>query len=142
MNHIKLFEQFKQGLLKESQTDDIIFDWLAYDKQIDNPIQSSIPESLSYNDLVNYCNENDCTGIQEAGLFIAHTKNTDGGFNRYIATSLIPLKFSISTFNEKFEMKNETDEVDAADLDPTSYNKAASLLGRSGLFDFKPNPEM
>lgn len=142
MNHIKLFEQFKQGLLKESQTDDIIFDWLAYDNQIDNPIQSSIPESLSYNDLVNYCNENDCTGIQEAGLFIAHTKNKGGGFNRYIATSLMPLKFSISTFNEKFEMKNESKDVDAADLDPTAYGKASSLLGRSGLFDFKPNPDV
>jgi hypothetical protein len=138
MNHIKLFEQFKNGLLKESVQDNMVFDWLPYDAQIDNPIQSSMPESLSYDDLIKYCNENDCSGAQEAGLFIAHVKNNDGGFTRYIATSLMPLKFDISTFSKDFEMKNETKDVDQADLDPTAYKKASSLLGRSGMFDFKP----
>jgi hypothetical protein len=142
MNHIKLFEQFKQGLLKESQSDNIMFDWLAYDNQLDNPIQGSIPESLSYDDLIKYCNDSDCSGIQEAGLFIAHVKNSDGGFTRYIATSLMPLQFDVSTFNKDFEMKNETKGVDAADLNPTAYSKASSLLGRTGMFDFKPNPGM
>jgi hypothetical protein len=138
MNHIKLFEQFKQGLLKESQYDNIMFDWLAYDSQINNPIQSSIPETLSYDDLIRYCNENDCSGVKDAGLFIAHVKNNDGGFNRYIATSLMPLKFDVSTFSKDFEMKNEFKDVDAVDFNPTSYSRSTSLLGRFGVFDFKP----
>jgi hypothetical protein len=35
-------------------------------------------------------------------------------------------------------MKNETKDVDQADLNPAAYSKATSLLGRSGMFDFKP----
>lgn len=143
MKHIKLFEQFSKNAvtsLDEASNEDMIFDWLPYDNQIDNPIQSSIPESLSYNDLLKYCSENDCSGIQEAGLFIAHSKNSGGGFTRYIATSLDPMKFDVAMFNKEFELKNENKDVDAKDLDVASLSKGASLLGRFGAFDFKPNP--
>ncbi len=145
MKHIKLFEQFSKNAISsinESEKSDLVFDWLAYDSQVNNPIQGSIPESLTYDELLNYCDQNDCSPIQEAGIFVAHHKTSDGGFIRYIANSLMPLKFDVGIFSKEFELKNENKDVDAKDLDISSMTKGASLLGRFGAFDFKPNPDV
>ena len=79
MKYIKLFENFDSNI---GSTDDLIFDWMPFDDQITNPIQSSIPETLSITELGDFLmsaekNGND-SQILEAGLFMSHRKNADG----------------------------------------------------------------
>jgi len=47
------------------------------------------------------------------------------------------LKFDISIFSKDFELKNETKGVDGKVFNPAAYAKGSSILGRSGMFDFK-----
>ena len=136
MKYIKLFENFDSNI---GSTDDLIFDWMPFDDQITNPIQSSIPETLSIAELVDFLmsaekNGND-SQILEAGLFMSHRKNADDGFNRFITKSISPLMFEIEIFNSDFESVNKFENVDASKMGNLgAFNKGASMLGKFGLF--------
>jgi hypothetical protein len=135
MRYIKLFENFDS--IKEN-TKDTIFDWMPFDDQMANPIQSSIPEELSMKELINFTNEStNSSQIQEAGLFMAHRKNSDGGFTRYITKSISPLIFEAEIFNSKFESVNKLPNIDASSFDLDSFQKGASMMGRFGIFGKK-----
>ena len=136
MKYIKLFENFDSNI---GSTNDLIFDWMPFDDQITNPIQSSIPETLSTAELMDFLmsaekNGND-SQILEAGLFMSHRKNLDGGFNRFITKSISPLMFEIEVFNSDFESVNKFENVDGSKMGNIgAFNKGASMLGKFGLF--------
>ena len=136
MKYIKLFENFDSNI---GSTNDLIFDWMPFDDQITNPIQSSIPETLSITELADFLMSSEKNGndsqILEAGLFMAHRKNSDGGFNRFITKSISPLMFEIELFNSDFESVNKFENVDASKMGNLgAFNKGASMLGKFGLF--------
>ena len=135
MRHIRLFENFDQNV---GSANDLIFDWLPFDAQLSNPIQSSIPETLSTEELVRFGEESSKNGkasqITESGLFIAHRKNSNEGFTRFIARGISPLVFEIEIFNSDFESVNKMENVDASKLDIGAFSKGASMLGRFGAF--------
>jgi hypothetical protein len=111
---------------------------MPFDDQMANPIQSSIPEELSMKELINFTNEStNSSQIQEAGLFMAHRKNSDGGFTRYITKSISPLIFEAEIFNSKFESVNKLPNIDASSFDLDSFQKGASMMGRFGIFGKK-----
>ena len=140
MKYIKLFENFDSSNI--GSTDNIIFDWMAFDDQISNPLQSSMPESLSTKELMDFVTESEKNGnsskISEAGLFMAHRKNNDGGFTRFITKSISPLSLDIEIFNDKFESVNKLTNVEGSKIaNLGSFGKAASMLGRFGAFGRK-----
>lgn len=135
MRYIKLFENFDST---KENIKDTIFDWMPFDDQMSNPIQSSIPEELSMKELVNFTNESaNSSQIQEAGLFMAHRKNSDGGFTRYITKSISPLIFEVEIFNSDFDSVNKLPNIDASSFDLDSFQKGASMMGRFGIFGKK-----
>jgi hypothetical protein len=135
MRYIKLFENFDDTM---GNAEDLIFDWMPFDNQMTNPIQSSIPEELSMSELVNFVNESkNASQIQEAGLFMAHRKNTDGGFTRFITKSISPLILESEIFNSDFESVNKIENIDASKMDVGSFTKGTSMLGKFGLFGKK-----
>lgn len=135
MRYIKLFENF--DTIGEN-TKDLIFDWMPFDDQITNPIQSSIPEELSMEELGNFANgSTNSSQIQEAGLFMAHKKNSDGGFTRYITKSISPLILEAEIFNSDFESVNKLPNIDASSFDAANFQKGASMMGKFGIFKKK-----
>lgn len=135
MRYIKLFENFDST---KENIKDTIFDWMPFDDQMSNPIQSSIPKELSMVELVNFTNESaNSSQIQEAGLFMSHRKNSDGGFTRYITKSISPLIFEVEIFNSNFDSVNKLPNVDANTFDLDSFQKGASMMGRFGIFGKK-----
>lgn len=135
MRYIKLFENFDST---KENIKDTIFDWMPFDDQMSNPIQSSIPEELSMEELVNFTNESaNSSQIQEAGLFMTHRKNSDGGFTRYITKSISPLIFEAEIFNSNFDSVNKLPNIDASSFDLDSFQKGASMMGRFGIFGKK-----
>jgi len=139
MKYIKLFENFDTNI---GSKDELIFDWMAFDDQINNPLQSSMPESLSTNELVNFVMDSEKSGnglqIAEAGLFMSHRKNLDGGFTRFITKSISPLEFDIEIFNQDFESVKKFENVDGSKIASLgSFNKGTSMLGKFGLYGKK-----
>ena len=135
MRYIKLFENFDST---KENIKDTIFDWMPFDDQMSNPIQSSIPEELSMKELVNFTNEStNSSQIQEAGLFMAHRKNSDGGFTVYITKSISPLIFEAEIFNSNFDSVNKLPNIDASSFDLDSFQKGVSMMGRFGIFGKK-----
>lgn len=124
MKHIKLYENF-------SETEEITFDWLPYEKEEKNPIQSQIPESLSMRELESFA-PTVSPEIEKAGLFIAHVPKPGKGFERYIVTSFNPLKFTFSKWNSKFEKESEFDNFDPKEVDMKDLSKGAGILSRFG----------
>jgi len=135
MKHIKLFENFDQSVGSAS---DLIFDWMPFDNQMTNPIQSSIPENLNSDELIKFAEEANANGndkqITEAGLFMAHRKNSDGGFTRFITKNISPLMFEVEVFNSDFQSMNKMENVDASKIDIGKLSKGTSMLGRFGAF--------
>ena len=137
MKYIKLFENFDSSNI--GSTDSLIFDWMPFDDQISNPLQSSMPESLSTEELMNFVTESEKNGnssqISEAGIFMSHRKNSDGGFTRFITKSISPLSLDIEIFNNKFESVNKFPNVEGTKLtDLGAFSKGASMLGKFGVF--------
>jgi hypothetical protein len=134
MRHIKLFENFDANI---GSTEDLIFDWMPFDDQISNPIQSSIPESMNAKELVDFLGDGKGLNpgdIQKAGLFMAHKKNPGGGFNRFITKSISPLLFELETFNNDFESVNKIENVNITDTNLGDLGRGASMLSRFGIF--------
>jgi hypothetical protein len=140
MKYIKLFENFDSSSI--GSTDDLIFDWMPFDNQMSNPLQSSMPESLSTKELMDFVAESEENGnssqISEAGLFMSHRKNSNGGFTRFITKSISPLTLDIEIFNENFESVNKFPNVEGSKITNLgSFNKATSMLGKFGVFGRK-----
>lgn len=133
MRHIKLFENFDNTI---GNSDNLIFDWMPFDNQITNPIQSSIPQELSMEELGNFVAESgsNASQIQEAGLFMSHRKNNDGGFTRFITKSISPLMLEAEIFNSDFESVNKIPDIDPSKMNIGSFSKGASMVGKFGLF--------
>ena len=128
MRHIlnfSLFEAQSEG----GPSNEIVFDWLEYDAKVGDPIQASIPKTLTTTELQNYIAENSSVlpKIEKAGIYVAHVK-TPEGFNRMVVTSFSPLLVDFSQFNKNFEKVNELKGV-KADSDFSILSKGASLIG-------------
>jgi len=127
MKHIRLFENFdsysKSGL---------IFDWIPFDSQVDNSRNSSIPTEIGLDEMIKYCNDN--SDIEGIGLYIAHKKNTSGGFERYVTTSISPLMLESAIFDSEFKKVNEIKNIDPSKISISSLGKGSSMLGRFGIF--------
>jgi hypothetical protein len=131
MKYLKLFEEF--SLPSDIVIEDFTFDWFPYDAEIENPINSSMPESLSYSDLKNMTPEFESMGASKAGLFIAHKKSKDGGFIRLLTSSMNPLKFDYSQFNKNFESVGEFKGLNTSDLEGegiANIKAGASIISR------------
>jgi hypothetical protein len=133
MKHLKLFENFENA---PDLSNSLIFDWMPFDTQISNPIQSSIPEELSLDEMKKFVSEyKDKDKLKEAGLFIAHQKNSNGGFMRYITKSFSPLILEGEIFNSDFESVNKFPEIDVDKFNPTALKRGSSMLGKFGIYD-------
>ena len=140
MKYIKLYEDFNsEGIISEG--DDSIrfnpntnFDWMPYDSKKDDPIQSSMPETLGYNELKSFVQEVVASGkekqISDSGLFIAHEKAPKGGFNRYILTSYSPMLFEMSIFGSNYEKISEFKDVNPNEVNIADVSAGAGLIGR------------
>lgn len=127
MKHLQLYENF-------SASKEIVFDWMPYDKQTENPIQSQIPQTLPVNELQSYISSAP-SEVEKAGLFIAHVPTEDQGFERYIVTSFNPLKFNVTKWDDKYEKQTEFDNVDPSEINLGDLSKGASIISRFGGFE-------
>lgn len=125
LKHIKLYENFNQET-------ELVFDWFPYTNKESDPIQSKIPKELSLSELNEYT-KSASPEVKEAGLFIAHSKQSSG-FNRVIATNFSPLLFELSTFNNNYEKIAEFKDMDISKVSISDVNKGAKTLGRFGVF--------
>lgn len=83
LKHIKLFEGFNASMIKESVDGSLTFDWLAYDAEEKNPLNESVPQEVhSVKEALDVLNEN--PELAKVGIYIAHEKNSEGGFGRVI----------------------------------------------------------
>jgi hypothetical protein len=129
MKHIRLFENFDQL----PSGSGVMFDWMCFDSEINNPINNSVPTEIGLDEVMEYCNSN--PDIGKVGLFIAHKKNSGGGFNRYIITSTSPIRIDFSTFDSDYKKVNEINDIDPVKHKLDDLDKGSSMLGRFGLFD-------
>ena len=128
MRHIKLFENFDQS----SEMPGVIFDWIPFDNEVNNPVNSSIPTEIELQEVMEYCKSN--PEIDKVGLFIAHKKNSGGGFNRYIVSSTSPLRVDSAVFDSDYKKINEVTGIDPYKTSLGSFDKGSSMLGRFGIF--------
>ena len=135
LKHIKLFESFEDA---PEIGKDIIFDWLPFDAMENDPIQKTIPASLTLSELENWTNTVDPALIEKAGLFISHEKIKSGGFTRVIASKLSPMSFDIANFNPDFEISSEFKNVNPAKV--SGVARGSAFAGRLGIFG-KDNEE-
>ena len=129
LKHIKLFESFEDA---PKISKDIIFDWLPFDAMENDPIQKTIPASLTLSELEKWLNTVDPALIEKAGLFISHEKVKSGGFTRSIATKLSPISFDVSNFNPDFEIVSEFKNVNPSKI--SGVVRGASFAARLGVF--------
>lgn len=128
MRHIlnfSLFEAQSEG----GPSNEVVFDWLEYDAKVGDPIQTSIPKTLTTTELQNYIAENSSMlqEIKNSGIYVAHIK-TPGGFNRMVVTSFSPFLVDFSQFNKNFEKTNEVKGVKGGS-DFSILSKGANILG-------------
>lgn len=131
MKYIKLFESFDKPV---NSGTDLIFDWLPFDNEINNSMNSSIPSEIGMNDLMEYCKNH--PEIHSIGLYIAHHKN-NSGFSRYITSSISPLLLDHALFDSDFQKISEHKNIDPYKTSIGDFSKGANLLGRMGLFGEK-----
>lgn len=131
LKHIKLFENFQSPDLDPS----MVFDWMPFDAKVNDPIQKSIPEKISYSELPEWASKIVSEGreqeVKDAGLLIAHYKTPNDGFNRVIVSSFEPLKMDLASFNSNYEKVSEFESVEPSDI--SGVSKGSSLLRRTGI---------
>ena len=131
LKHIKLFENFQSPDLDPS----MVFDWMPYDAKVNDPIQQTMPEKLSYSELPEWASKIVSEGkeqeVKDAGLLIAHYKTPNEGFNRVIVSSFEPLKMDLASFNSNYEKVSEFKDVEPSDI--SGVSKGSSLLRRTGI---------
>jgi hypothetical protein len=129
MKHIKLFESFKSINESEGISKDLIFDWLSFDDQINNPVNSRVPKEIIFDELYQVCNEmgSEFNGV---GLYIAHQKLSDGGFIRFIVSNTNPVLFDVAVFDKEFKKTSEQKGITAEKFDFKSYLRGTEILNR------------
>jgi len=126
MKYIKLFENFDLVNENNGSINGLVFDFLPFDDQINNPSISSIPSEVTYEEL----KEMKDSGITKMGLYIAHKKLNTGGFIRIIADSLDPLTFDVATFGSDFNKISDHVKIDGENFDLGSYITGSSIMNR------------
>lgn len=104
-----------ESAMENPTSREIIFDWLEYDSKVGDPIQSSIPKTLTLEEIINFSAENESRikEIEKSGIYVSHTKSPIG-FDRIIVSSYSPLLIDVAQFNKKFEKTNEIKKVKAS----------------------------
>ena len=129
MKHVKLFENFDR--VNESVTEtDLVFDWIPFDSQVNNPANSSMPEQLNFADLVSLRASGN-NESKDLGLYIAHKKLGDG-FIRLISGYDDPMNLIIAKFDKEFKKVKE-DVVNAEKLNLESYLRGSAIASRFGI---------
>lgn len=129
MKHIKLFESFDRINEDESISGDLIFDWLSFDDQINNPVNSRVPNEIKFAELNQVCNEMG-SEFKGVGLYVAHQKLGDGGFMRFIVTNPNPVLFNVSVFDKEYKKTSEQKGITAEKFDFKSYLRGTEILNR------------
>lgn len=140
LKHIQLFENFNEAETPNMpDMEGMIFDWLPKDNQEQNPINANeeVPKETDLNGLMALAQDLKEAGkteaVQEAGLYIAHKKNSGGGFTRLIASSLDPLLLDLSTFDSSMEKVSEFKDISPDAESIKDLSKGSSMLGRFGI---------
>ena len=129
LKHIKLFENFEPTPALDKT---MVFDWIPFDSMTNDPIQNTIPENLSYDELTQWVKESgSLDDVKNAGIFMSHNKIPGGGFNRVIVSNLSPLSMDLSIFNANYEKVNEYKNIVPSDI--ADVTKGASLLKNFGI---------
>ena len=129
MKHIKLFENFNR--INESEESGLIFDWIPFDSQVNNPANSSMPAELSYSDLYDFVNKG-TNESKDLGLYIAHHK-LGNGFLRVISGYDDPSLLTIAKFNNEYKKTNE-DKIPMDKFKMDSYIRGTGIASRFGAF--------
>ena len=129
MKHVKLFENFDRVNESASESD-LLFDWIPFDNQVNNPANANMPEQLSFADLV-ALRSSGTNESKDLGLYIAHKKTSDG-FIRMISGYDNPMDLIIAKFDKDFKKVKE-DVIDAKNLNLESYLRGSSLASRFGI---------
>jgi hypothetical protein len=131
LKHIKLFENFQESELDKN----MVFDWMPYDSKISDPIQETMPKSISLPELTewskNIISEGRENEVKESGLFISHYKANNNGFNRAIVTSFDPIMVDLAIFNSNYEKINEYKDVEVSTVGEVT--KGSNLLRSFGI---------
>ena len=129
MRYIKLFESFDIISEAEGISEDLIFDWLPFDDQINNPVNSRIPTEITYSELSKVCNEmgNQFSGV---GLYIAHQKLSDGGFVRFILGNTSPILFDVAVFDKDFNKTSDQKGIPDDKFNFKTYLRGTEILNR------------
>jgi hypothetical protein len=113
----------------------MVFDWMPYDSKVSDPIQETMPKSISLPELSEWVKNISAEGkeneVKEAGLFISHYKSGGNGFNRVIVTSFDPMLVELAIFNSNYEKVNEYKNVDVSSI--TDVTKGSNLLRSFGI---------
>lgn len=132
MKFIKLFENFDQN----NNSPDLIFSWLPLDKELNNPIHATIPEELTLDELVKFCNEaTNAQEIERTGKFLAFKKSSNGGITQYMVESISPLIFESVIFDKNFEELSRIGGLEPSSLG--AFAKGSSMLRTFGIFGKK-----
>jgi len=128
MRHIRNFTNFSLNEAEVSQPD-IIFDWVPFDDQINNPKNSSVPSNVSFMELIEMA---PTTGpdISSLGLYMAHKKLSAGNFMRIITNKMNPLTLDIAIFDKEFKKTSENKDIPAEGLDLSAYITGTNVMNR------------
>jgi hypothetical protein len=129
MKHIKLFENFNR--INESEETDLIFDWIPFDSQVNNPANSSMPAELSYSDLYDFVNKG-TNESKDLGLYIAHHKTGDG-FIRFISGYDDPSELIVAKFDSEYKKTSE-DKIPMDKFKMASYLRGTGIASRFGAY--------
>lgn len=129
MKYVKLFENFDRVNESVRETD-LVFDWIPFDSQVNNPANSSMPEQLNFSDLVSLRASGN-NESKDLGLYIAHKKLGDG-FIRLISGYDDPMNLIIAKFDNEFKKVKE-DVVNAEKLNLESYLRGSAIASRFGI---------
>jgi hypothetical protein len=132
MKHLKLFENFKNGLNESSvNLENGIFQWMPFDAYKgplnfeDTDIQGLIDISEKAEE------EGNASEIGDAGIFMCHIPLSNGGFVRILTEkdkSLFPLTFNVTTWDNDYKQISEDKEVPLEDL--SGYVSKGNVFSR------------
>lgn len=129
MKHLLKFKLYESHG-DETINPNLVFDWIEYDTERDNPIHSSIPASITMEKLKNLQEKNPTllAEMEKAGTYIAHIKS-GGGFSRIVTKSFSPLRIDYAQFDNKYRKITEINDV-SPDSDFKVLSKGINLASR------------
>lgn len=130
LKHIKLFEGFNTSMIKESVDGTLTFDWLSYDAEEKNPLNESVPQEVhSVKEALEVLNGN--PELAKVGIYIAHEKNSDGGFGRVIIPNPNTKDLSDPFLADVFNSDYQSVEGSIDNENMNDFKKAATLKSGS-----------